>query len=139
MDKIIRNVIIFAAVILVVAAGFTVFVVSRNNSSVNNNANNIVTSQVATTATGEVQDATLSVVGGTYVITPSVFKKGIPVRMTADMATLKGCSRSVVIASFGVRKTLTGTDNVIIFTPTQTGTINIACSMNMYRGTFTVE
>jgi plastocyanin domain-containing protein len=44
----------------------------------------------------------------------------------------------VVISSFGVRKYLKEGDNIITFTPTQTGTINIACSMNMYRGTFTV-
>jgi len=138
MDKIVRNVIIFSAVILVIAAAFTVFIISQRDSPKNSNISPI-TSASSTAVNGEVQDATLSVVGGTYVITPSTLKIGIPVRMTADMATLKGCSRSVVIASLGVRKSLTESDNVITFTPTQTGTINIACSMNMYRGTFNVE
>lgn len=146
MDKIVRNVIIFAALIIVIAAAFTVFIISRHDSPTN--GVNSVTSQVAASGndvnganaatTGEVQDVTLSVVGGNYVITPSTLKKGIPVRMTADLNSMKGCSRSVVIASFGVRKYVQPGDNIITFTPTQTGAIRIACSMNMYTGSFTV-
>jgi len=145
MDKIVRNVIIFAALIIVIAATFTIFIISKRDSSVN--GVNSVTSQVATTdasgantaVTKAVQDATLSVVGGNYIITPSTLKKGIPVRMTADLASLKGCSRSVVIASLGVSKYVQPGDNIITFTPTQTGNIRIACSMNMYTGSFNVE
>jgi plastocyanin domain-containing protein len=77
--------------------------------------------------------------GAKYILTPSVLKKDVPVRMEADLNTLKGCSRDVVISAFGVRKYVNEGDNIITFTPTKTGTINIACSMNMYRGTFTVE
>jgi len=148
MDKIVRNVIIFAALILVIAAAFMVFIISKDSAqdtsknsvaSQDNAAGTTVPTDANTATTGEVQDATLSVVGGTYVITPSTLKKDIPVRMTADLASLKGCSRSVVIASFGVRKYVQPGDNVITFTPTQSGTIRIACSMNMYTGSFNVE
>jgi len=52
------------------------------------------------------------------------------------MSTVVGCSRDIVISSFGVRKAVSPGDNIIEFTPDKTGTINIACSMNMYRGTF---
>jgi hypothetical protein len=151
MDKTLRNVIIFVVAILMIATVFTVVVLSKQSSDTSlisqsstnslggNAANNNVNTQTNTPATGDVQNVKLSVSGGTYILIPSVLKKGVPVRMEADMTTLRGCSRSVVIAAFGVRKTLTDTDNVITFTPTQTGTINIACSMNMYRGTFSVE
>ena len=151
MDKTLRNVIIFVVDILMIATVFTVVVLSKQSSDTSlisqsstnslggNAANNNVNTQTNTPATGDVQNVKLSVSGGTYILIPSVLKKGVPVRMEADMTTLRGCSRSVVIAAFGVRKTLTDTDNVITFTPTQTGTINIACSMNMYRGTFSVE
>jgi plastocyanin domain-containing protein len=140
MDKTLRNIIIFAVAILLIATVFTVVMLSKRISpdngtttvpDNNNNGNTI--------PTGEVQNVKLSVSGGTYILSPSVLKKDVPVVMTADMATLKGCSRSVVISSFGVRKSLTETNNVITFTPTQAGTFKIACSMNMYRGTFTVE
>jgi len=144
MDKIIRNVIIFAALILVIAGIFVGVVISnRNNtntqSSVSSNANtNSVADNKAIQASGEVQNVKLSVVSGSYVLTPSVLKKDVPVRLEADLNSLKGCSRDVVISAFGVRKYVKDGDNIITFTPTKTGIINIACSMNMYRGTFTV-
>ena len=138
MDKVVRNVIIFSAIVLLVAAIFTVLIVSKRDSPNDATKDTNVLPTTSTVVSGEVQDATLSVVGATYVITPSTLKKGIPVRMTADIATFKGCSRSVVIASLGVRKYLTPGDNVIMFTPTTAGTVRIACSMNMYIGSFTV-
>ena len=68
----------------------------------------------------------------------SEFEKDIPVRIEADMGKMPGCSKSIVISAFNVRKTVTSGDNLIEFTPTKTGTFTIACSMNMYRGVFTV-
>ena len=73
-----------------------------------------------------------------YQVEPLLLKKGIPVRMTVDVDSLIGCAKSVVIKDFGVRKYVSKTNNIIEFTPNKTGTINIACSMNMYRGTFIV-
>lgn len=84
------------------------------------------------------QVAQLYTQGLGYALSPSEFQVGVPVRIEADMSRMPGCSRSVVISAFGVRKVLSSKDNVIEFTPTKTGTFNIACSMNMYRGTFTV-
>jgi plastocyanin domain-containing protein len=147
MDKILRNVIIFAALILVIATAFTVATLSKRASSdigstAQTNMNNLgdnVNTQVNTATTGDIQNVKLSVSGANYILTPSTLKKDVPVRMVADMATLRGCSRSVVISAFGVRKSLTEGDNIITFTPTQSGTFRIACSMNMYTGTFTVE
>ena len=89
-------------------------------------------------ATGDAQIVKLSVDGGRYVLSPSEFKKDVPVRIEADISKMPGCSKSIVISSFNVRKIVSEADNVIEFTPTKTGTFNIACSMNMYRGTFTV-
>jgi plastocyanin domain-containing protein len=136
MEKVLRNVIIFASIILVVAAVSVIMAVSGSKSITPATASVIDDSN---TVTGEVQDVKLSVSGAKYILTPSVLKKDVPVRMEADLSTLKGCSRDVVISAFDVRKYLKEGDNIITFTPTKTGTINIACSMNMYRGTFTVE
>ena len=86
----------------------------------------------------EIQKAELYMKNYEYKVEPSVLKKGIPVRMAVDVDSLVGCARGVVIKDFGIRKSVTKTDNIIEFTPDQTGTINIACSMNMYHGTFTV-
>lgn len=88
---------------------------------------------------GNVQIVKLSVEGGRYILSPSEFKKNVPVRIEADISKMPGCSKSIVISAFNIRKIVSQTDNTIEFTPTKTGTFNIACSMNMYRGTFTVK
>jgi len=88
--------------------------------------------------TGNAQVVKLWVEGGNYVFSDSEFKKDVLVRIEADISRTPGCSRSIVISSFNIRKTVSSGDNVIEFTPTKTGTFNIACSMNMYRGVFTV-
>ncbi|MBI5390666.1 cupredoxin domain-containing protein [Candidatus Woesearchaeota archaeon] len=88
---------------------------------------------------GTVQEVKLWVSNGQYVMEPSVFKQGVKVRMTADVARMPGCSKSVTIPSFGISKYVSEGNNVIEFIPTKTGTFRIACSMNMYRGTFTVS
>lgn len=88
--------------------------------------------------TGDVQTVKLSVSGGNYVLSPSTFKKGVPVRLEADISKMPGCSKSIVISAFNVRKTVSSSDNVIEFVPDKAGTFNIACSMNMYRGTFVI-
>ena len=148
MDKTLRNVIIFAVAILLLATVFTGVILSKRASSdgsltggstsqINNN-NLGGNDNTNTVLTGEVQNVKLTVSGGSYLLTPSVLKKDVPVRLEADLSTVRGCSRDVVISAFGVRKYVKEGDNIITFTPTKTGTINIACSMNMYRGTFTV-
>jgi plastocyanin domain-containing protein len=91
-----------------------------------------------TSSNGQVQVVKLSVENGKYVLNPSEVKMGTPVRIEADMANMPGCSKTIVIPSFNVRKSFTSTDNTVEFTPDKAGTFNIACSMNMYKGTFTV-
>ncbi|MFH1408299.1 MAG: cupredoxin domain-containing protein [Nanoarchaeota archaeon] len=88
--------------------------------------------------TGEVQEATLSFENYEYVMDPPTLKKGVPVKMTVDLDTVYGCMRDVVISSFGVRKFVSGGDNVIEFTPDKAGEFWVVCSMNMGRGKFTV-
>jgi len=88
---------------------------------------------------GGVQEVQLSVQGGYYSPNPVRVKKGVPVRLVADMSTVVGCSRSIVIPEFGVQKTVSAGDNVIEFTPDKSGTFSFSCSMGMYRGTLVVE
>lgn len=87
---------------------------------------------------GNAQVVKLSVEGGKYVLEPSTIKAGLPVRIEANLAEMPGCSKSVSIPAFNIQKNLYGKDNIIEFTPSKAGTFNIACSMNMYKGTFTV-
>ena len=117
---------IILTIFLVVGAGYLLLGKSDGNS--NTISDNL----------GNAQVVKLSVQGANYVLIPNEVKKDIPVRIEADMAKMPGCSKSIVISAFNIRKTVSQTDNTIEFTPTKEGTFNIACSMNMYRGTFTV-
>lgn len=115
-------------VIIVIAA---VFLLSGGNATTTGNA-------VAAATNGQVQIIKLSVQNGKYIMDPAQVKKGVPVRIEADIAKMPGCSKSIVISAFNIRKTFTSADNILEFTPDKAGTFNIACSMNMYRGTFEV-
>jgi plastocyanin domain-containing protein len=115
----------YLAIVLAIVIGVGFFVFAEEDAS----------------ATDEIEGAQvvkLHVEGGQYVLEPESIKVGIPVRIEADMEKMPGCSRSIVIPAFNVRKNLGNTDNSIEFTPTKSGTFNIACSMNMYKGTFKV-
>lgn len=78
----------------------------------------------------------LSVKGSSYILEPSVFDVGVPVKLVGS--SLPGCSRSVVIPDFNVRKVLSESDNSVTFVPSKTGKFKISCSMNMYQGSFSV-
>jgi plastocyanin len=86
-----------------------------------------------------VQEVALTVQGANYYPNPIRVKIGVPVKLVADMESVTGCSRSIVIPDFGVRKTVSAGDNAIEFTPGKSGTFSFSCSMGMYRGTIVVE
>lgn len=72
---------------------------------------------------------------------PSILrvKVGIPVRWTIVSESSFTCASSLVVPSLNIRKNLEKGENIIMFTPTQKGTIPYSCSMGMYRGTIIVE
>jgi hypothetical protein len=153
MDKILRNAIVFSSIIILISIIALVSTLSDNNFSSNkfstetksveslaatSSTTGIITTSKTAQVINGVQEVKLSVVNGKYIIEPSILLKDVPVRMVADMNTLKGCSKSIVIPEFGVKKYVSQGDNIVEFTPTKTGEIEIACSMYMYTGTFTV-
>jgi uncharacterized protein len=87
---------------------------------------------------GEIQKATLKFENFEYVLEPSTLKVGVPVEIEVDMSTVQGCMQAINIPAFGIEKYVTNGDNIITFTPDETGLFTMACSMNMGRGTFTV-
>jgi len=66
-------------------------------------------------------------------------KKGIPVQWIIDAKDQYSCASTLLAPSIGVRKSLQAGQNIIEFTPTETGTIPFSCSMGMYTGTIVVE
>lgn len=71
---------------------------------------------------------------------PSNFtvRVNVPVRWIITSTNAYTCAASIVMPSQGVSQALVAGENVIEFTPKQTGNLPFSCSMGMYRGSFTV-
>jgi uncharacterized protein len=130
-----------ALLVLILAIGFGV---SGIINMVDSPAGNVAVSADNTgipagnTDTGDMQMVNLKVSGAHYVMEPSVLKKGIPARLVADLSTMPGCSKAIIIPEFKVNKVVRPGDNIIEFTPDKAGTFDIACTMYMYTGKFSV-
>ena len=107
---------------------------SNNSSTQKNSGDNIDTP----IDTSNAQIVNLKVSGSKYILEPSTVKVNVPVKIIVDLNTARGCSRAITIPTFQVLKYVDSKDNTVVFTPTKTGTFKIACSMNMYTGSFTV-
>lgn len=86
-----------------------------------------------------VKEFTLSFSGGSYQPNPITVNKGDTVRLVADMGSILGCYRTVVIPKFGVRKTVSVGDNIIEFTASEAGTFQVTCGMGMAGGSIVVK
>lgn len=95
-------------------------------------------SNSASTLDSNVQVVKFHVEGSQYLLEPSVVRAGSTVRLVGDISRLPGCSRSISVSEFGVKKTFTSAGDYVEFTPNKAGKFYIACSMNMYKGIFEV-
>jgi len=74
-------------------------------------------------------------------LNPSVYpfiivQKGIPVEftITADKSSITGCNQTVVLPEYKVQQTLQPGDNVLKFTPEESGIVPYTCWMGMLNG-----
>lgn len=74
-----------------------------------------------------------------YSPTKFTIKKDVPVRWIIDAQSPYSCASSLLVPKLGIRKNLTLGENIIEFTPTETGKISFSCGMGMYNGVLTVE
>ena len=65
-------------------------------------------------------------------------KKDIPVRWVIDATAPYSCASSIMIPKLNIRKNLKAGENIIEFTPRETGKLLFSCSMGMYTGVFNV-
>lgn len=66
-------------------------------------------------------------------------KKDIPVRFVVKGDQLTGCTNKIIVPSLKISKALVSGDNIINFTPKDTGVIPFSCWMGMVQGKFIVE
>lgn len=92
----------------------------------------------ASTAPAEVQKITSQMSPNGY--DPITVQAGVPVEWTlqAEAGDINGCNNEIVIPSLNISKKLQPGDNVIEFTPAQSGTIPFSCWMGMIRSSITV-
>lgn len=71
---------------------------------------------------------------------PIVVQKGIPVKfiINAKQENINGCNNQVIIPKYNIQKSLEAGENVIEFTPDETGTIPYSCWMGMIRSSIKV-
>ncbi len=69
-----------------------------------------------------------------------VVKKDVPVKLVinATESTLNGCNNEIIMQEYGIQQKLNVGENVIEFTPTETGNYRYSCWMGMIRATITV-
>lgn len=65
-------------------------------------------------------------------------KKDIPVRWVVNATDPYSCASSIMIPKLNIRKNLKAGENVIEFTPKESGRLSFSCSMGMYTGVFDV-
>lgn len=117
--------------------------------SANANVTNVVTGntaekadRTAPTANATVQDGvqyvTSTVSNGWY--EPITIQQGIPVKWTLNASgdSLNGCNNSIVIPAYNLQIKLQTGENIIEFTPDQSGTFAFSCWMGMVRSSITV-
>jgi sulfite exporter TauE/SafE/copper chaperone CopZ len=97
----------------------------------------VQSSNTATVQDG-IQTVTTKLSSGRY--EPITVQKGIPVKWTvqARKSDINGCNNEIVIPQFNKSKKLEPGDNIIEFTPDETGTFVYSCWMGMIRSKITV-
>lgn len=106
--------------------GITLFGVGTESGSVNAPVQN------------GIQIVRMTQVSNGYKPNSFVVQKGVPVRWIITSESPYSCAAALRVPSLKIAKNLKEGQNIIEFTPKQTGTIPFSCSMGMYRGVFTV-
>lgn len=88
--------------------------------------------------TGDVQTVISAADYSSY--EPITVQKGIKVKWTLNVpeGKLIGCNNEIIIPEYGIDAKLSEGDNLIEFTPTQSGTFTFTCWMGMIKSTVTV-
>ena len=110
------------------------FGIDNTGSSVNIGAKAFAVAKTG----GGMQTVTTKLSPGRY--EPITVQKGIPVKwiIQAEAADINGCNNEIVVPKFNIQAKLEPGDNVIEFTPTESGTFAYSCWMGMIRSKITV-
>ena len=86
------------------------------------------------------QHARIEITAQGYTPESVKLRRGVPARITFLRTTDATCATEIVIADYGIRRTLPLNQSVAVsFTPKKTGAVGFACGMNMMRGKLIVQ
>jgi hypothetical protein len=68
-----------------------------------------------------------------------VLKKGVPVKWIIDGKELNGCNKGIQVPAYDLKFDIKPGEQIIEFTPTESGTIRWSCWMGMIPGTFIIK
>lgn len=86
----------------------------------------------------EVQVVKMAITYNGYSPNVLYVKKGVPVRWVIDAKQISGCTDAIILHGYDIEKDLVKGENVIEFTPRETGEIKFSCGMQMVWGKFIV-
>jgi len=71
---------------------------------------------------------------------PITVQAGVPVKwiIKADASDINGCNNQILVPKYNIQKKLVPGDNIIEFTPTETGTVPFSCWMGMIKSKITI-
>lgn len=118
---------------LVIVLGFSMFNNGLALSGINFSADSGNISAVRAEAKDGIQVVNTELKGGAY--EPIVVEVGKPVKwnIQGSRGSLNGCNQKIIVKEYGIEKDLEIGDNIIEFTPTETGTYTYSCWMGMIR------
>ncbi len=74
-----------------------------------------------------------------YVPNVLYLKKGVPVKWVINVKEMSGCTDEILLHGYNISKKLNYGENIIEFTPKETGEIRFSCWMKMVWGKFIVN
>jgi len=114
-------------------AGFNLGGFSNNNS----NQENIINDPNVTLENG-VQVVRMTENNNGYSPNKFSIQKDIPVKWIIEAKAPYSCASVILIPKLKIQKFLSAGENVVEFTPTESGPLPFSCSMGMYTGVFNV-
>lgn len=130
---------VIGVIVLFVGISYITNTMTLYGVSINLTGDTVPTSEAAVPVKDGKQIVKMTATSSGYSPNSFVVKRGIPVRWEIDGKEIFGCQGALQSPKAGVKLTyLKPGENVIEFTPTETGVIQFSCSMGMFSGKFTV-
>jgi Uncharacterized conserved protein len=128
--------------VLVIVLGLFMFNYGTSLSGITLPGTLSSTSATKTASAAKIEDGvqivTTGLSSGRY--EPIIVQKGVPVKwvIQAKNGDINGCNNTIIIPKLNIQKRLEPGDNVIEFTPSESGNIGFSCWMGMIRSSITV-